>query len=121
MHTKLGTMARRNNAHEETPQVVVPVRHTVFDSVELVMMVKNELALIDRGGVSLMRILGQAYDAPNVTALEVDLGAIRFLNVRKLDKSFELRLQSAWRKAMLRTDMDVELPRLRVCVVAIRA
>lgn len=113
-------MIKRNKAPQEAAQVVAPVRSTVFDGVELVLVVKNELVLVDRGGVRLMRILGQAYDTPNVTALEVDLGDVRFLNVRKLDKNLELRMQAAWRKSLLSTDMDVELPRTRVRVVAIK-
>ncbi len=102
-------------------QVVTPVRRTVLDSTELLRVEKNELVLLDRGGVPLMRILGQAYDAPNVIALEVDLGPTRFLNVRKLDKAFELRLQAAWRKAILQADMELDMPRVRLCVILVIA
>jgi hypothetical protein len=101
--------------------VVAPVRRIVLDSSELLRVVKNELVLMDRGGIPLLRILGQAYDGVNVTALEVDLGPTRFLNVRKLDKAFELRLQAAWRKAVLHADMDLDMPRVRLCVVTIIA
>jgi hypothetical protein len=94
-------------------------RSVVFDSVELLLVVKNTLVLVDRGDIALLSILNQAYDTPNVTSLELDLGETHFMNIRKLDKSLELRLQAVWRKAVLHTAVEVELPRIRVCVVAV--
>jgi hypothetical protein len=94
-------------------------RSVVFDSVELLQVLKNTLVLVDRGGIGLLRILDQAYDAPNVTALELDLGETHFMNIRKLDKGLEVRLQAAWRKAVLHADMEEALPKVRICVVAV--
>lgn len=95
------------------------MRRTLLDGMELLLVVKNHLVMEDRGGISLLRFLGQAYDEPNVTALEVALGSTHFVKIRKLDKNLEMRLQAAWRKAALGADMEVELPRVHVCVVAV--
>lgn len=95
-------------------------RDIVFDSVELLQVERNELVLVDRGGIPLVRILDQAYDEPNVTALELELGPIHFVNMRKFDKSLESRLQAAWRKAVLLADMDIALPKFRLRVYALR-
>lgn len=111
-------MRKKSIPQGPTP-IIMAQRNIVFDSMEVLQVVRNELVLVDRGGVALMRVLGQSYDAPNVTALEVGVGALCFLNVRKLDKSLELRLQAAWRKAVLQADIDEELPKVHVRVVAV--
>jgi hypothetical protein len=110
---------RRKSIPQEAPPIILAQRNVVFESMELLQVLRNELVLVDRGAVALLRILGQAYDAPNVTALEVGIGQLYFLNIRELDKSLELRLQAAWRKAVLHADLDVDLPKVRVSVVAV--
>jgi hypothetical protein len=107
-------MLKKDRAKEEEAASIVPKRTLVFDSVEHMQVVRDELVLMDRGAIPLMRVLGQAYDGVNVNALELELGAVHFLNLRKFDKGLEARLQAAWRRTILQADMEVELPKLHV-------
>ena len=79
----------------------------------------HRLVLLDRGGIALIQVLGQAYDGVNVTALDVQVGTVRCVDVRKLDRSLELRLQAAWRRSFPRSTAMAERPAVRLVVTIV--
>jgi citrate lyase gamma subunit len=104
---------------EEVEQRVEPIRRTLLNAMEHMGMENHRLVLLDRGSISLVQVLGQAYDGVNVTALDVQVGEVRFVDVRKLDKALELRLQAAWRRSVLRTAGVPERPAVRLVVTIV--
>jgi hypothetical protein len=74
------------------PQQVTPLRRVLTDQTELLLLERGRIVFPERGGIPLLKVLDQAYDQPNVVALDLLLGEKELTDIRKLDKELERRL-----------------------------
>jgi hypothetical protein len=86
------------------PQQVTPLRRALTDANEILLLKKGHLIFPERGDITLLKVLGQAYDEANVVALDLLLGDQELTGIRKLDKDLERRLQLMLKRTALRTD-----------------
>ena len=115
------TKAKQRIGYErgaEKPQEVMPIRRTLADADELFLVRGGRIILPERGDIPLLKILDQAYDEPNVIALELTLGDKEQVDIRKLDRALERKLQRALRGKERGTGpIRTYLVRMRLVVV----
>lgn len=114
----MAKVKKRPGSRLPEPQKVRPVRRELTDTEELLSVRAGCIVLPERGGITLLKILDQAYDEPNVTALDLRLGEKEVNDIRKLDQALERKLQGLLKEHLCGSAKN-RTCKLRVRVVAV--
>ena len=108
---------RRQREEDASDQVVRRVEKVLLDGPEHFAWVRGALCFPQRGGVTFMQVLAQAFEGVNVFALDLSIAGEQLPEIKRLDKKLEQKIDRMVRKACGSAKGDDEPIQVRLCAI----